>query len=87
MGHAFGKTCVPHMSGGGLGFMYNTIFVSAIPNADAHHEFKRFDTNVIYECPTAPPKVMNGKMKAPTGSGTGVIIDPEFIAKHQAVRL
>jgi len=86
MGHAFGKTCVPHMSGGGLGFMYNTIFVSAIPNADPHHEFKRFDTNVVYECPTAPPKVENGKMKAPTGPGMGVIIDPEFIEKHQVMR-
>lgn len=85
MGHAFGKTCVPHMSGGGLGFLYNAIFVSALPNADPHHEFKRFDTNVIYECPTAPPKVENGKMKAPTGPGMGVIIDPEFIKKHELV--
>jgi L-alanine-DL-glutamate epimerase-like enolase superfamily enzyme len=83
MGHAFGKTCVPHMTGGGLGFLYNTICVSAIPNADPHHEFKRFDTNVVYECPTAPPKVVNGKMKAPTGPGMGVIIDPEFVAKHK----
>jgi len=87
MGHVFEKTCVPHMSGGGLGFLYNAIFVSAIPNADPHHEFKSFDTNVIYECPTAPPKVENGKMKAPTGPGMGVIIDPEFVAKHQPVRL
>jgi len=87
MGHVFGKTCVPHMSGGGLGFLYNNIFVSSIPNADKHHEFKRLDTNVIYECPTAPPKVENGKMKAPTGPGMGVIIDPEFVEKHQLVRL
>ena len=86
MAHAFGKTCVPHMSGGGLGFLYNTIFVSAIPNADPHHEFKRFDTQVVYECPTAPPKVENGKMKAPTGPGMGVIIDPEYVAKYQVVR-
>jgi len=86
MGHVFGKTCVPHMSGGGLGFLYNHIFVSAIPNADKHHEFKSFDTNVIYECPTAPPKVENGKIKAPTGPGMGVIIDPDFVAKHQPVK-
>jgi len=86
MGHAFGKTCVPHMSGGGLGFLYNVIFVSAIPNADPHHEFKTFNTNVRYECPTAPPSVVNGKMKAPTGPGMGVIFDPEFIEKHQVVR-
>jgi len=85
MAHAFGKTCVPHMSGGGLGFLYNAIMVSAIPNADPHHEFKRFDTNVVYECPTAPPKVENGKMKVPTGPGMGVIFDPEFVAKHQEI--
>ena len=86
MGHAFGKTCVPHMSGGGLGFLYNTIFVSAIPNADPHHEFKSLNTNVVYECPTSPLKVVKGKMKAPTGPGMGVIIDPEFVAKHQPVQ-
>ena len=85
MGHALGKTCVPHMSGGGLGFLYNNIFVSAIPNADKHHEFKSLSTNVIYECPTAPPKVENGKMKAPTGPGMGVNIDPDFVGKHQPV--
>ena len=87
MAHAFGKNCVPHMSGGGLGFLYNNIFVSAIPNADPHHEFKSLDTRVVYECPTAPPKVENGKMKAPTGPGLGVIIDPEFTAKHEPVRM
>jgi len=87
MGHAFGKTCVPHMSGGGLGFLYNTIFVSAIPNADKHHEFKSFDTHVVYECPTAPQKVVNGKLKAPTGPGMGVIIDTEYVGKHQVVRI
>jgi len=85
MGHAFGKTCVPHMSGGGLGFLYNNIFVSAIPNADKHHEFKSLSTNVRYECPTAPPKVENGKMKAPTGPGMGVIFDPDFVERHQPV--
>ena len=85
MGHALGKTCVPHMSGGGLGFLYNVIFVSAIPNADPHHEFKSFNTNVRYECPTAPIEVVNGKMKAPTGPGMGVVIDPEFVAMHKPV--
>ena len=86
MAHALGKTCVPHMSDGGLGFLYNSIFVSAIPNADPHHEFKRFDTHVVYECPTAPPVLVDGKMKAPTGPGMGVIFDPEFVERHQVVR-
>ena len=85
MAQAFGKTCVPHMTGGGLGFLYNAIFVSALPNAEPHHEFKGFNTNVRYECPTAPMKIANGLMKAPTGPGMGVVIDPEYVAKHQLV--
>ena len=40
MAAAFGKSIVPHMSGGGLGYLYNIQFVSAVPNAGAHHEFK-----------------------------------------------
>jgi len=87
MAHTFGKTCVPHMSGGGLGYLYNNIFVSAIPNADKHHEFKRLDSSVKFECPTAPPRVENGKMKAPTGPGMGAIFDPEFVEKHKPVRI
>ena len=85
MAQAFGKTCVPHMSGGGLGFLYNAIFVSALPNAEPHHEFKGFSTNVRYECPTAPMKIENGLMKAPAGPGMGVVIDPDYVAKHQLV--
>ena len=86
MGHAMGKTCVTHMSDGGLGFLYNALFVSALPNATPHTEFKGFRTNVPYECPTAQMKVVNGKMKAPTGPGMGVIIDPDFIEKLELVR-
>ena len=86
MAKAMGKTCVTHMSEGGLGFLYNTLFVSAVPNPTPHTEFKGFRTNVPFECPTAPMKVVNGKIKAPTGPGMGVVFDPDFIAKLQAVR-
>jgi len=30
MADAFGKTFIPHMSGGGLGFLYNIILVSLL---------------------------------------------------------
>ena len=83
MAHAVGKPCVTHMTGGGLGFLYNAIFVSALPNPVEHHEFKSFNTKIPFECPTAPMKVVGGKMKVPTGSGLGVIIDPDFVAKHK----
>ena len=44
MAAAFGKRCTPHMSGGGLGFLYMMHFVSALPNATPHHEFKGLGT-------------------------------------------
>jgi L-alanine-DL-glutamate epimerase-like enolase superfamily enzyme len=87
MAHAFGKEFIPHMSGGGLGFLYNTILVSAAPNAGEHHEFKGLDTNVIYDCPTSPLLVIDGKIKAPTGPGMGVNFDPEFVRKHETVKM
>ena len=87
MAHAFGKEFIPHMSGGGLGFLYNCILVSAVPNAGEHHEFKGLDTNVIYECPTSPLLVIDGKIKAPTGPGTGVNFDSDFVRKHKVVKM
>ncbi len=84
---AFGKSIVPHMSGGGLGFLYNIHFVSAVPNAGEHHEFKGLSTNVRFECKTSPLKVVQGKIKVPTGPGFGVDFDPDWVKKHQPVRL
>lgn len=87
MAEAFGKTIVPHMSGGGLGYLYDIHFVSACPNAGPHHEFKGLRTNVPFECPTSPLQVVNGKIKVPTGAGLGINIDPEFIKKHEVVKM
>lgn len=87
MAEAFGKTIVPHMSGGGLGFLYDYILVSAVPNAGAHHEFKGLDTSVIFECPTSPLKILDGKIKVPTGPGMGIKIDSDFVKKHEAVKM
>lgn len=86
MAKAFGKDCTPHMSGGGLGFLYMMHFVSALPNACPHHEFKGLRTDVQFECKTSPLSVVDGKIKVPTGPGLGVDIDPEFIRKHQSVQ-
>jgi L-alanine-DL-glutamate epimerase-like enolase superfamily enzyme len=87
MAAAFKKTIVPHMSGGGLGYLYNIHFVSAVPNAGAHHEFKGLRTNVQFECKTSPLRVVNGKIKVPTGPGFGVDFDPAWVRKHQLVTL
>jgi L-alanine-DL-glutamate epimerase-like enolase superfamily enzyme len=86
MAQAFGKQCTPHMSGGGLGFLYMMHFVSALPNACPHHEFKGLRTNVRFECPTSPLKVVDGRIKVPTGPGLGVNIDADYIRKHQPVK-
>ena len=83
---AFGKSCTPHMSGGGLGFLYMMHFVSVLTNAMPHHEFKGLKTHVEFECKTSPLKVVDGKLKVPTGPGLGVEIDPEFVRKHEVVK-
>lgn len=85
MAAAFGKSCTPHMSGGGLGFLYMMHFVSALPNAMPHHEFKGMGTSVQFECKTSPLKVVDGKIKVPTGPGLGVEFDPPYVSKHQKV--
>jgi L-alanine-DL-glutamate epimerase-like enolase superfamily enzyme len=85
MAEAMGKKCLTHMSGGGLGYLYNSLFVSALPNPVPHHEFKGFGTHVPFECPTSPLTLHRGVMKAPTGPGMGVVIDPDFVAKHKPV--
>jgi len=86
MAAAFGKTIIPHMSGGGLGYLYNIQFVSCVPNAGEHHEFKGLRTNVRFECKTSPLKVVDGRMKVPTGPGFGVDFDPDWVGKHQPVK-
>jgi L-alanine-DL-glutamate epimerase-like enolase superfamily enzyme len=86
MAQAFGRDCTPHMSGGGLGYLYMMHFVSALPNACPHHEFKGLRTNVQFACKTSPLSVTDGKVKVPTGPGLGVDIDADYIKKHQPVQ-
>ena len=87
MAEACGKTFIPHMSGGGLGYIYNSHIVSVCANAGLHHEFKGFNSHVPFECPTSPLEIKNGKIKVPSGPGAGVLVDPDFIDKHIAVKL
>ncbi len=86
MAAAFGKSCTPHMSGGGLGFLYMMHFVSVLPNAMPHHEFKGLKTTVQFDCKTSQLKVIDGKIKVPTGPGLGVELDPAYVSKHQPVK-
>lgn len=86
MGAACGKEIIPHMSGGGLGYLYNLHFAAAMPNAGAHHEFKGFSTHVPFECKTSPLKIVKGRIQVPTGPGWGVELDPDFVRKHEVVK-
>ena len=81
-----GKKCTPHMSGRGLGYLYMMHLVSVLPNAAPFHEFKGFNDNLPMECPTSDLAIHeNGTIKVPTGPGLGVVIDPDFIAKHKVL--
>lgn len=86
MAHAVGKTCVPHISGSGLGYLYMMHFVSVLPNAGPYHEFKGFNNDIPLECRTSDLKIKNGRIKVPTGPGLGVEIDPDFIKKHKKIK-
>ncbi len=85
MAESAGKKCTPHMSGGDLGFLYMMHFVSVLPNALPFHEFKGFSTDTVFSCSTSPLKSEGGLVKVPTGPGSGVAIDPSFIAKHELI--
>lgn len=85
MANAFGKQCTPHISGS-LGYLYMMHFVSAIPNAGPYHEFKGFYSELPIECKTSSLTSNDGVVTVPSGAGLGIEIDPEYIAKHHAVK-
>lgn len=85
MAEAMGKQCTPHMSGGGLGYLYMIHFVSALPNAFAHHEFKGLDTSIEFTCDTSNLQVEDGALKVPTGPGLGIEMVPGFVEGHRPV--
>ena len=46
MAAAAGIPCTPHMSGGGLGYLYVAHFASCVPNAGPYQEFKGTDDSL-----------------------------------------
>ncbi len=87
MAQAAGINCTPHMSGNGLGYLYVLHFASFIPNCGLHQEFKGDDDKVPFICSTSSLKVVDGKMKVPTGPGLGIEINPDFINQAKPVEL
>ena len=91
MAEAFGKAYVPHMTVGGLGYLYMLHSVSACRNAGKYHEFKLFATtdgngnNIPIESKTDPFSSEDGIVKVPDGPGLGLVIDPDYIRTHKPV--
>lgn len=85
MAEVFGIPCTPHISGSGLGYLYMMHFVAAIPNPGPFHEFKGFNREIPMECKTSDLDSDAGVVTVPSGPGSGIEIDPGFIAKHQLV--
>ena len=78
MAEAAGLECTPHMSGGGLGFLYAAHFASFAPAHGPHQEYK--GTNDLpVSSPTSPLRAENGLVRVPTGPGLGVVFDPTFV--------
>ncbi len=87
MAEVMGYPCTPHISGTGLGYIYMMQFVSAIPNAGPYHEFKGVSRDIPFECKTSSLIPEDGILHLPRGIGSGVEIDPGFLAKHKIVTL
>jgi len=86
MAETFGKKCTPHISGSGIGYLYMMHFASSIPNAGPYHEFKGFNEELPFICSTSTLSSDDGIVTVPSGPGLGIEIDPDYIAKHQAVK-
>jgi L-alanine-DL-glutamate epimerase-like enolase superfamily enzyme len=85
MAAAAGIPCTPHMSDGGLGYLYVAHFASCVPNAGPFQEYKGRDDSLPVSSESSSLNSVKGMLKVPAGPGLGVTIDPSFIDK--AVRL
>jgi len=84
MAAAAGMPVVPHMSGGGLGYVDVVQFASFTPNAGPFMEFKG-NAGLPVACATSSLKAEGGVVRAPSGPGLGVTVDPEFVKQARRV--
>lgn len=85
MAEAAGLECTPHMSGGGLGYLYVAHFASVVPNAGPHQEYKGEGDTLPVASNTSSLKSEEGQLTVPTGPGLGVEIDPAFLEKAELI--
>ncbi|MBI4893735.1 MAG: mandelate racemase/muconate lactonizing enzyme family protein [Acidobacteria bacterium] len=86
MANAAGLPCTPHMSGGGLGFLYVAHFASCVDDPGAHQEYKGEDDSLPVRCSTSSLKSEKGMLKVPTGPGLGVELEESLLKSAVAVR-
>jgi L-alanine-DL-glutamate epimerase-like enolase superfamily enzyme len=86
MAAAAGMECTPHMSDGGLGYLYVAHFASCVPNAGPFQEYKGRDETLPVSSDTSTLNCVNGILKVPSGPGLGVTVDPAFVAKGELIR-
>jgi len=93
MAEAVGLNITPHISGGGLGYVYMLQMVSVCPAAAKYHEFKMFQTKdsngtmIPVESKAEKFESIDGVIKIPTGSGLGIRVDPDYIKTHKIVEV
>src|SRR5438874_1329057 len=85
MAAAAGLPVVPHMSGGGLGFLDVVHFASFTPNVGPFMEFKGNPTFPVAS-DTSSLRCENGMVRCPTGPGFGVTVAAEFVRSATAVK-
>ncbi|MDX2266928.1 MAG: mandelate racemase/muconate lactonizing enzyme family protein [Bryobacter sp.] len=82
-----GLPCTPHMSGGGLGFLYVAHFASVVKDPGAHQEFKGTDDTLPVTSKTSSLKSEKGQLVVPTGPGLGIEIAKEVLAKAEPIKV
>ena len=85
MAASAGLTVVPHMSGGGLGYVEVVQFASFTPNIGPHMEFKG-NASLPVEAADSTLKCRDGIVRCPGGVGFGVRFDPDFLASGMEVK-
>lgn len=91
MAQSAGLKITPHISAGGLGFLYMLQMASVCPSLEKYNEFKLFETPdangtiVPIESKAEKFESIDGVIKVPTGAGMGVTIDPAYINTHKLI--
>jgi L-alanine-DL-glutamate epimerase-like enolase superfamily enzyme len=91
MAAEYGIEFVPHVTQYGLGYLYMLHCVAVCPNAGKYQEFDLFSTRdangnqIPIQSKTTPITSEDGVLPVPTGSGLGIIIDPDYIKAHKVV--